>query len=126
MTTRSPAADRGLQSIARAIALAVVLTVVPLLVWDATPAFFPDRMHAPLAAIPLTLIAAASLIYVVARGRPIRDLAKAAIAAAAFLFWAANQLWPDAPKTLLLNDIAITLFVLDGAIALSGWPSPQP
>ena len=33
--------------------------------------------------------------------------------AAAFLFWAANQLWPDSSRAMLFNDIAIGLFILD-------------
>ena len=32
--------------------------------------------------------------------------------AVAFLFWAANQLWPDLPQATPFNDIAIVLFVL--------------
>jgi len=33
--------------------------------------------------------------------------------AVAFLFWAANQLWPRFTQAPLFNDIAIALFVLD-------------
>ena len=33
--------------------------------------------------------------------------------AAAFLFWAANQFWPDVPQATLFNDLAVALFVID-------------
>ena len=46
--------------------------------------------------------------------------------AAAFLFWAGNQLWPDARCAVLLNDIAIALFVLDVFLVIIGWPPTSP
>lgn len=107
----------------RAMALLTVLTLVPLLIWDISPRLFPARMHDALAAVPLILIGVACPVYVLARSGPAPDLAKACILAAAFFFWAANQLWPDDPRALLYNDIAIALFVVDGALAILGWPA---
>jgi hypothetical protein len=118
--------DRRSQAVVRVMALLTVLTLVPLLVWDASPRLFPNGAHDALAALPLILIAAACPIYVLARRGPAPDLAKACILAAAFLFWAANQLWPGDPRALLYNDIAIALFVVDGALAILGWPSSEP
>jgi hypothetical protein len=46
--------------------------------------------------------------------------------AVAFLFWAANQLWPDLPQATLFNDIAIALFVLDVFLVMFGWPPTSP
>jgi hypothetical protein len=46
--------------------------------------------------------------------------------AAAFLCWAANQLWPDRREATLLNDIAIALFVLDVFLVMAGWPAASP
>jgi hypothetical protein len=46
--------------------------------------------------------------------------------AIAFLFWAANQLWPDIPLSMLFNDIAIALFVLDVFLVMIGWPGSSP
>jgi hypothetical protein len=117
--------DRRSNAIARATAGVAVVTLVPLLAWDASPRLFPARLHEPLAAVPLIVVAVACPIYALARRRPVSDLAKACILAAAFLFWAANQLWPDAPSALLFNDIAIALFVIDGALAVLGWPSRE-
>lgn len=84
-----------------------------LLCWDAFPRLFPARAHAVLGALPLATIAFAYLIYRSIR-RPTRsEMVRAAILAVAFLFWSANQLWPDHPAATLFNDLAIALFVLD-------------
>ena len=47
-----------------------------------------------------------------------RDLLRAAVATLAFLFWAANQWWPDVPQATLMNDVAIAGFVLDVALGV--------
>jgi hypothetical protein len=52
------------------------------------------------------------------------DFAKSVLLAAAFLFWAANQFWPNLPQATLFNDIAIGLFVLDLFLVMTGWPPP--
>ena len=48
---------------------------------------------------------------------------KAILLAAAFLFWAANQLWPESRRAVLWNDVAIGLFVLDVFLVMVGWPA---
>jgi hypothetical protein len=97
-----------------------------LLFWDAFPAIFPPRAHAVLGALPLGMIALAYLIYQLIR-RPTRmEMVKAVILAVAFLFWSANQLWPDHPAATLFNDIAIALFVLDVFLVIVGWPPGMP
>jgi hypothetical protein len=82
------------------------------------------RAHDVLGALPLALIAVACLAQQAARRAGWRDLLKAGLLAAAFLVWAANQLWPNLPQATLFNDIAIVLFVLDVFFALVGWPPP--
>lgn len=113
-------------------ALAVILGIVTLagvgalFVWDAFPQLFPARSHDVLAAFPLALIAVAYLVYQVAH-RPARmEFAKAIMLAVAFLFWAANQFWPDARPATLFNDVAIALFVLDVFLVMIGWPATLP
>ena len=54
------------------------------------------------------------------------EMVKAVMLALAFLFWAANQLWPDLPQATLFNDIAIALFVLDVFLVIVGWPATSP
>jgi hypothetical protein len=115
--------NRSSQAIVRTFAVLGVLTLVPLLVWDFSPRLFPERAHDALGAVPLILIAVACPTYALARRAPLPDLAKAFMLAAAFVFWAANQLWPDHPKAMLFNDVAIALFVVDVALAILGWPS---
>lgn len=99
--------------------------VAALLVWDAMPAKFPARSHDYLAAFSLAVIALAFLVFrLVNRAAP-ADLAKAGVLAAAFLFWAANQFWPNSPRATLFNDIAIALFVLDVFLVIIGWPAAK-
>ena len=70
----------------------------------------------------MALIAITYLLYQAAK-RPIAvEFVKAALLAAAFLLWAANQFWPQARPATLLNDLAIALFVLDIVLVVVGWP----
>ncbi len=52
---------------------------------------------------------------------PLPELAKSSALAAAFFFWAANQLWPRHPQATLFNDIAVALFVVDVFLTLRAW-----
>ena len=112
--------------------LPVVLGVVTLagvgvlLVWDAFPRLFPSGSHDFIAAFPLAMIAFAYLVYQVAHRPPAKEFVKAILLAVAFLFWAANQLWPDLRQATLFNDIAIALFVLDVFLVMVGWPPTSP
>jgi hypothetical protein len=110
-------------------ALPVILGVVTLgsvgvlLVWDIFLQLFPARAHDLLAAFPLAMIALAYLVYQAAHRPAHLEVVKAIMLAVAFLFWAANQLWPDLHQATLFNDIAIALFVLDVFLVMIGWPS---
>jgi hypothetical protein len=100
-----------------------------LFVWEALPDVFPARSHDFLAAFSLAMIAMAYVVYQAAHGARWLgrgELAKAILLAAAFLFWAANQLWPHWPQATLFNDIAIALFVLDVFLVMAGWPANAP
>ena len=113
-------------------ALPVILGVLTLasvgvlFVWDAAPRLFPAHAHNVLAAFPLALIAVAYLVYQTAHRPAPLEFLKAVLLAVAFLFWAANQLWPDFPQATLFNDIAIALFVLDVFLVMIGWPASSP
>ena len=113
-------------------ALPVILGVVSLasvgvlLGWDAYPRLFPARAHDTLAAFPLAMIAFAYLVYQAAHRPALLEVLKAVLLAIAFLFWAANQLWPDLRQATLFNDIAIALFVFDVFLVMVGWPSSSP
>ena len=101
----------------------VTLAAVGLLfVQDATPQVFPARGHDFLAAFSLAMIAVAYVIFQLANRRDLKELAKAILLAAAFLFWAANQFWPSLPQAGLFNDIAIGLFVVDVFLVIMGRP----
>jgi hypothetical protein len=97
-----------------------------LFAWDAFPRFFPANAHNILGAFPLAMIALAYLAYQSAHRPPRKELFKAVLLAVAFLFWAANQLWPDSAQATLYNDIAIALFVLDVFLVMIGWPATSP
>ncbi len=71
----------------------------------------------------MALIAVAYLVYQLERRPAAAELVKAIMLAAAFLFWAANQSWPNSPRATLFNDIAIALFVLDVFLVIVGWPA---
>jgi hypothetical protein len=101
-------------------------SVAVLLVWDIYPRIFPPRAHDALGAFPLAMIALAYLVYQAAHRPAPKELLKAILLAIAFLFWAANQLWPDLPQATLFNDIAIALFVLDVFLVIVGWPATSP
>ena len=115
--------DRAHRALAVALGILTLAGVGVLLAWDVVPRAFPARTHDYLGAFPLTMIAVAYLVYQGAHRPPIRDLFKAVLLAIAFLFWAANQLWPDSPRAMLYNDIAIALFVLDVFLVIAGWPA---
>jgi hypothetical protein len=84
-----------------------------LLLWDVLPGLFPAQAHDFLAAFPLALIAFAVFTYQLTARPAGSDVIKTIILASAFLFWAANQLWPTLRQATLFNDIAIALFVFD-------------
>jgi hypothetical protein len=102
---------------------ATLISSVALLVWDRFPEFFPLRAHDYLAAFALAGIAVALLVWPNARRRADAELLKTALLAAAFLFWAANQLWPAFSAATLFNDLAVGLFVLDVFLTMVGWPA---
>jgi len=100
-------------SVPAALAVITLATVALLLVWDVSPRRFPTKAHDTLAALPLALIAVAWVAHRLTQ-RPTRsEIGRALVLAAAFLFWAANQFWPDSPQATLFNDLAVALFVID-------------
>jgi len=118
--------DRGRRVLPVVLGVVTLVAVGVLFVWDAFPRLFPARSHDFLAAFSLGMIALAYMVYQVAH-RPARmEFLKAAMLAVAFLFWAANQLWPNLPQATLFNDIAIALFVLDVFLVMLGWPATSP
>jgi hypothetical protein len=118
--------DRAHRAIAVISGVITLVSCAVLLVWDARPSLFPARAHDVLGAFPLAMIAVAYLIYQTAHRPPVREFLKAIMLAVAFLFWAANQLWPDLRQATLFNDIAIALFVLDVFLVIIGWPPSSP
>jgi hypothetical protein len=108
------------------LGVTTLASVGVLLAWDAFPRLFPAGAHDVLAAFPLALIAFAYILYQSAH-RPARlEFVKAIMLAAAFLFWSANQLWPNLRQATLFNDIAIALFVFDVFLVIIGWPATSP
>ena len=116
--------NRGRRSLPVILCVVTLISVGVLLVWDIVPALFPANAHDILAALPLAMIACACLVYEAVR-RPSRsELIKAILLACAFLFWAANQLWPTLRQATLFNDLAIALFVFDVFLAMTSRPDP--
>ena len=115
-------AQRGREWLPLALGVVTLAAVALLLVQDAFPRGIPTPSHEFLAAFSLATIAVAYLAFQLAERATRADLVKAILLACAFLFWAANQLWPRLPEAGLFNDIAIGLFVLDLFLVIAGWP----
>ena len=116
---------RNRRSLPVILCVVTLVSVGVLLLWDLVPGLFPARAHDFLAAIPLAMIACVCLVYEAVRQPSRSELIKAILLACAFLFWAANQLWPDLRQATLFNDIAIALFVFDVFLAMISRPDPM-
>jgi hypothetical protein len=112
--------DRARRLLPLTLGVVTLADVVLLFVQDAAPGLFPAESHALLASSSLAMIAFTYLMFQVAHRPKATELAKAALLATAFLFWAANQFWPNLPQASLFNDIAIGLFVLDVFLVIAG------
>ena len=118
--------DRTHRALPVVLGVITLVSVAVLFGWDAFPRIFPARAHDFLGGFPLVMIAIAYLVYQSVH-RPARlEFVKAIMLAVAFLFWAANQFWPDLAQATLFNDIAIALFVLDVFLVIVGWPATSP
>ena len=115
--------DRIRRLIPLSLGVATLGGVGLLFLEDAVPRLFPTGSHIVFSAFPLAMIALAYVVFQLAHRRAAMELAKALLVAAAFLFWAANQFWPDRPAASLCNDIAIGLFVLDVFLVIVGRPA---
>jgi peptidoglycan/LPS O-acetylase OafA/YrhL len=118
--------DRAHRVMSLVLGVLTLVSLGMLLAWNVNPKFFPIRAHGFLAAFPLAMMAIAYLLYQSARRSSAKELLKAMMLAVAFLFWAANQLWPDLPQATLFNDTAIALFVLDVFLVIIGQPTTSP
>jgi hypothetical protein len=116
---------RDRRSLPVILCVVTLISVGVLLVWDLAPGLFPAKAHDLLAALPLAMIACVCLIYEAVRRPSPPELVKATPLACAFLFWAANQLWPTLPHATLFNDLAIALFVFDVFLAMTSRPDPM-
>ncbi len=114
--------DRSRRLFPVVLGVVTLAAVVLLLVQDFVPGLSQAWSHQSLAAFALAMIAVAYLIYELAHRPAALELVKAALLAAAFLFWAANQFWPNVPQAALFNDIAIALFVFDVFLVIAGLP----
>ncbi|HEY1767985.1 MAG TPA: hypothetical protein VGG26_10030 [Terracidiphilus sp.] len=117
--------DRALRLSSIVPGVAALAAAGVLFAWDAAPGLFPLSTHDFLAGFSLAAIAFAYLVHQRVRRAAGMDLAKSVLLAAAFLFWAANQFWPNLPEATLFNDIAIGLFVLDILMVMTGWPATR-
>jgi hypothetical protein len=123
MYTRLDQAHRAIPVLLGFVTLA---GVAALLLWDVAPTLFPARAHDLLGTFPLAMIAVAYLVYQSVHRPSHLEWLKAILLAAAFLFWAANQCWPNPHQAIVFNDIAIALFVFDVFLVMIGWPAASP
>jgi hypothetical protein len=118
--------DRAHRAIPVILGVVTMAGVAALLVWDAYPNLFPSSAHDFLGTFPLAMIAVSYLVYQSVHGPGLKEWLKAILLAVAFLFWAANQFWPNPRQAIVFNDIAIALFVLDVFLVIVGWPAGSP
>lgn len=118
--------DRARRMAPAILGVITLAAVAALLLTDALPLRFSVRCHDCLAAFSLAMIAAAYLAYQLALRPAPPELLKAALLAAAFLFWSANQVWPVAHQAVVFNDVAVALFVFDIFLVIVGWPPSAP
>jgi hypothetical protein len=118
--------DRAHRTFPLVLGVATLIGVAVLLAWDINPGAFSAKAHDALGAFPLAMIAIAYLVYQSVRRPTAMEFVKALMLAVAFLFWAANQFWPDRREATLFNDIAIALFVVDVFLVMVGWPATSP
>ena len=104
---------RALRTVPLLLATFALAGIAALLAWDVRPQLFPASAHAVLGSFPLAMIALAWLAYHTPKRASFSEWLKAALLAAAFCFWAANQCLHDAHSATVCNDIAIALFVID-------------
>jgi hypothetical protein len=110
------------RNLALLLGVVTLACVVLLFIQDAAPRLFPAGSHEVLSAISLAAIALAYVVFQLLRRSTAMEMVKTILLALAFLFWAANQFWPNLPQAGLFNDIAIGLFVFDVFLAIAGWP----
>jgi hypothetical protein len=91
-----------------------------LLGLDSSGGFRHSDARRVVSALPLIAIALACLAFHATWTPEPLDLLKRVLLSAAFLFWAANQLFPTAGWAPVANDVAIALFVMDLALILWG------
>ncbi len=99
------------------LTLALASSVV-LLSLDVSQGFRVSEARKIVSALPLIAIALACLAFHATWTPEPLDLLKRVLLSAAFLFWAANQLFPTTGWAPVANDVAIALFVLDLALIL--------
>jgi hypothetical protein len=101
------------------VGVALVGSLV-LLFLDAWAGFRGSDARRIVSALPLVAIALACLAFQATWTPQPLELLKRALLSAAFLCWAANQLFPTEGWAPVANDVAIALFVLDLALILTG------
>jgi hypothetical protein len=118
--------DYAHRAVPLVLGVATLIGVALLLAWEINPGAFPEKAHDTLAAFPLAVIAIAYLLYQTVRRPTPMEFVKALILVVAFLFWAANQFWPDRRGATFFNDMAIALFIVDVFLVMVGWPTTAP
>jgi hypothetical protein len=120
---REVAADDQRARTGDPISLAILAAASTLaagtLVLDAFPAWLTASFHPSVSAVPLAAAALAVLVHRLVAGGGAADVARSLLLAGAFLAWSADQVVPWSRVATACNDVAILLFVVDVALALS-------
>lgn len=108
-----------------ATGIATIGSLLGLLAVDALPTLFPPHAHNVVAALPLALTAIAYLLYQAVKPPRWPEFGRALALSLAFFLWSVSELLPAIPGATLVNDLAITLFVLDVFVVIIDWPKSR-
>jgi hypothetical protein len=92
--------------------------VVALVVTDNLHHFSDTGIHQRLDAWPLIMIGSSYIMLNIASGGSRREQIKGVFLGAAFLLWGAEQLLPPSRLAVLLDEAAVTIFVVDVSVII--------
>jgi hypothetical protein len=87
--------------------------IVVLLVTDALHGYAMSTLHQRLAALPLMMIGASCIFAQLSRIKDRADLIKGIFLGVAFLLWGGELLIPPSFKSTIMDEGAVTIFVID-------------
>ncbi len=83
---------------------------------DASHRLLPNPGHSRLGAVPLISIALSYISFQLSDRRKLAERSKGLLLGFAFLIWGCEQLLPPSPWVTVIDNLVITIFVVDLAL----------